>query len=93
MVRTLLSVMIGASLIGFLGCVTLKAPEKIEIGNVDSEPVDSSRVPHTANHEEARRELARAYQRIQQLEHENDRLARQATEYKRERDDARQTRR
>ncbi|MEP0848488.1 MAG: hypothetical protein HRF50_16905 [Phycisphaerae bacterium] len=75
------------------GCVSVKAPERIEIGGrARPEPVDSSRVPDTATHDEARRELAKAYQNIQYLERENARLARQAADYKRERDECREGR-
>ena len=63
---------LGITLACAAGCISVKAPERINIGG--SPPVDSSRVPPTANHEEARRELAKAYQRIQELERENARL-------------------
>ena len=68
------------------GCVSVRAPERIDIGSSRPEPVDSRRVPYTATHEEARRELEKAYQNIAYLERENERLARRAQQYKRERD-------
>lgn len=71
------------------GCVSVKAPEKIVVGSGSPPPVDSSRVPATSTHEEARAELNKAYQNIQHLERENQRLRQKADEYKRERDDAR----
>lgn len=75
------------------GCVSVKAPERIVIGgSARPEPVDSSRVPDTATHDEARRELVKAYQNLQYLERENDRLAKQAADYKRERDECREGR-
>lgn len=74
-------------LIGLAGCVT--APERIDVnlGSSRPEPVDSSRVPATASHEEARHELVKAYQNIQYLERENARLAEKAARYESERDD------
>lgn len=72
------------------GCLSVKAPERIEIGNSSRpEPVDTSRIPPTSSHEQARQELAKAYQNIQYLERENQRLDRKAADYKRERDDCR----
>ena len=70
------------------GCVSVKAPETIEIGGRGRpEPVDSSRVPATASHEEARYELQKAYRHIQWLERDNQRWREKAAEYKRERDE------
>ena len=83
---------VGLTLLCGAGCINLKAPERIDIGGRNAEPVDSSRVPPTANHDEARRELTRAYQRIQQLERDNERLDRKAADYKRERDECREGR-
>ena len=75
------------------GCVSVKAPERIDIRNGSRpEPVDTSRIPPTNSHEHARQELAKAYQNIQYLERENQRLERKAAEYKRERDDCREGR-
>lgn len=72
------------------GCVNIQAPEKIEVrGSSRPEPVDSSRVPRTASHEEARGELRKAYANLQYLERENGRLQRKADEYKRKRDKCR----
>ena len=72
------------------GCLSIKAPERIEVGNSSRpEPVDSSRIPPTTSHEQARQELAKAYQNIQYLERENQRLDRKAADYKRERDECR----
>lgn len=76
------------ALLGLAGCVT--APEKIEVsvdGGRRPPPVDSSRVPATASHEEARHELAKAYENIRYLEEENRRLEEKARKYKRERED------
>jgi len=52
-----------------VGCVSLKAPERIEVGSRNAPPkVDSSKVPPTSNHAEARQRLAEAYQRNAYLE-------------------------
>ena len=56
------------------GCVTVRAPEEIHIGNSpQSAKVDSSHVPETTSHEQARAELITAYQQIRYLEHQNQR--------------------
>jgi len=72
-----------------LGCVSVKAPERIDIGGSRPEPVDTSRVPPIATVEQGRQELYRAYQNIQYLEQENCRLKEKADKYKRERDECR----
>jgi len=78
------------ALAALAGCISVKAPERIVVGGGEPPPtVDSSRVPPTATHEEARRELEKAYADIRYLERENARLAQKADEYKRERDDCR----
>ncbi len=75
------------------GCLSVKAPERIDIGGRSRpEPVDSTRIPPTSSHEHARTELAKAYQNIQYLERENQRLERKAADYKRERDECRDRR-
>ena len=75
------------------GCVSVKAPENIEIGGGSRpQPVDSSRIPETASHQEARRELRRAYANLRYLEHENERLAAKADKYKRQRDECEEQR-
>jgi hypothetical protein len=57
------------------GCLNVKAPEQIHVGGgPPPQNVDSSRVPATHSHEEARAELARAYDQIRYLEHECERL-------------------
>jgi hypothetical protein len=67
------------------GCVNIDPNVKVDMRS-RPEPVDSSRVPQTASHEEARRELNKAYQNIQWLERELARQERKKDEYKRERD-------
>lgn len=66
------------------GCLSIKAPERINI-NGRPEPVDTRRVPPTRTHEEARQELARAYQNVEYWQ-------RKAEEYRRERDECRERR-
>ena len=81
---------IAGLLAALAGCVNVKAPERIVIGGDDRPPpVDSGRVPQTATHAEAQRELEQAYANVQYLERENVRLREKAEEYKRERDEAR----
>ena len=82
-----------AAICGFLiltiaGCFSVKAPDQINIGGGPSrpEPVDSRRIPPTTSHEHARQELAKAYQNIQYLERENDKLRRKIDELKRNND-------
>lgn len=56
------------------GCVNVRAPENIQIGSgPHPADVDSSRVPKTRTHDQARAELVKAYQQIRYLEHERDR--------------------
>ncbi len=56
------------------GCLNVRAPEKIEIGNRPrSANVDSSTIPQTRTHEQAKAELAKAYQQIRYLEYEHNR--------------------
>lgn len=52
------------------GCVSVKAPERITVGSSGSRPVDTSRVPPTRDHADARERLAEAYARIDYLEDE-----------------------
>lgn len=70
-----------------VGCVNVKAPERIEVGGGRAQPVDASRLPATSSHEECRAELERAYAYIQDLERQNARLEEKAEKYKRERDE------
>jgi len=69
------------------GCVSVQAPERVEVSTGRRvEPVDSSRIPATASHEEARAELRKAYAYIQDLERRNAELGEKATRYKNERE-------
>ena len=45
--------------VSFAGCVSLKAPEEVYIANTyRAERIDSSQIPPTNSHEEARQKLA-----------------------------------
>ncbi|MCP4248701.1 MAG: hypothetical protein GY778_16775 [bacterium] len=67
---------VGLMVVVTSGCVSVQAPERINIGPGGPPPqnVDSSRVPPTTTHEEARAELVKAYDQIRYLEHRNHRL-------------------
>ena len=72
-----------------VGCVSAKAPERIDVsvgGSRRPEPVDSSRVPHPETLAEARLELRKAYANIQWLERKVADVEEDKAEYKRERD-------
>ena len=71
-------VLTAVGLVLVCGCLSIKAPSEVNLGGRSSN-VDSSRVPETASHEEARAELRKSYAYIRELE---DKKA----EYKRERD-------
>ena len=79
-----------AALVGLAGtsagCLSVRMPERVEVGSSRPEPVDSSQIPETSTHQEARAELHKAYENIQYLERENQRLHEKADKYKRERD-------
>ncbi len=84
------AVLLGVGL-GVAGCVSVKAPEDINIGSRPGrEPIDTSRVPPTRSHEEARQKLAGAYERIdyleakiRDLEDDKEELKKKRDEYKR----------
>ncbi len=69
-----------------VGCVSVKAPESISIGDRPRR-IDSSRVPPTQSHEEARQRLAEAYERNRHLEAKVADLERDKEELKKERDE------
>lgn len=68
------------------GCVSVKAPETITVGNHPAR-IDSSSVPPTRSHEEARQLLAAAYERNRYLEAKVAKLERDKEELKEERDE------
>jgi len=71
-----------------VGCVNARAPDIYINSGPPPEDVDSSQVPETATHEEARAELVKAYNQIRYLEYRNERLTRKAADLREERDEA-----
>lgn len=55
--RLFLMVVTAGLVCGLSGCVSVRAPERVEIHTGRPEPVDSSRLPETATYEECRSEL------------------------------------
>ncbi|MBN2560890.1 MAG: hypothetical protein JXQ75_08170 [Phycisphaerae bacterium] len=77
---------------GMAGCINVKAPENVTVGGAPRgrQPIDTSRLPPTRSHEEARQKLAEAYERIgyledkvRDLEEDKDKLKDKCDEYKR----------
>lgn len=68
------------------GCVSIKAPERISIGD-HPHRIDSTRVPPTRSHEDARQLLAEAYERNRYLETQVAELKRDKQKLKTERDE------
>lgn len=69
-------------------CFNVKAPDEINVGGGPRhQPVDASRVPETHSHEEARRELAKAYEEIRYLNRKVDKLEEDKRKAKDERDE------
>lgn len=88
MIRLLIVVLTALLVLTVLlaGCVSVKAPETITVGGHPGK-IDSSRVPPTRNHEEARQLLSEAYERNRYLEAKVARLEREKDELKEERDE------
>lgn len=67
-----------------VGCV--QAPREINVGTDYGRSrqtrIDSTQIPATSSHAEARQELKKAYYRIGQLERDNERLQRKYDECK-----------
>ena len=79
----LLSVVVLLAGLWVTGCVTVDTPDRIQIGSgPPPQNVDSSHIPPTATHEEARAELHKAYEHIRYLESENARLRESRDKYK-----------
>lgn len=76
-----------AALLPAIGCVSVKAPERINVNSGRPARVDPGRVPHINTVEEGRYELDKAYQNIRYLEDRVAKLEREKDEMKRERDD------
>ena len=79
--------------IGLTGCVNVEAPDvdapdEVNIGSPRGrQPIDTSRLPATRSHEEARQRLAEAYERIDYLEDKVRDLEDDKRELKDERDE------
>lgn len=86
--RVGLALAAGCLLATTAGCVSVKAPERIDLGGsgARAERVDSSRVPNPRTLDEAHYELRKAYGEIQRLERKVGDLRDDKAEYKRERD-------
>ena len=70
-----------------VGCVIVRTPVvQINMGP-SPEDLDSSQVPPTATHEEARAELIKAYKHVRYLEHQNARLREKHEDARQERDE------
>jgi predicted RNase H-like nuclease (RuvC/YqgF family) len=82
-IRRCLLLVAGLLLCAGLGCVSVRAPEKITVGHSEPPPVDTRAVPETSSHEDCRAELYKAHRRLQYLEQENARLEERAAKYKR----------
>ena len=68
------------------GCLSVKAPEKINVGNRAGR-IDSSRVPPTQSPEETRQQLEEAYERNRYLEAKVAELKEEIEELEEERDE------
>ena len=76
------------------GCISVGTPREISV-NTDvggREHVDTSSVPPTRDHEEARQRLAESYAEIRSLRSKVDKLERDKRDLKRERDEYKQER-
>jgi len=76
-------VVLGFVLIVLGGCVQLPGNVDVQVGNPSSSPrVDSTRIPPTSSHEEARQELQKAYGYIRGLERKVNKLEEDKSELK-----------
>lgn len=72
------------------GCLSVRAPERINVGSSPGrERIDTSRVPPTRDHADAREKLAQAYDRIDYLERKINNLEEDKHELQQEVKDAR----
>ncbi len=71
------------------GCVSVKAPERINLdgGRSRRGSTDTRSVPPTSSHEDARRKLAQAHAEINELRDRNRRLESKERELKQDNDD------
>ena len=92
--RAMMGALVCSGLVGLGAGCKVEAPREINVGTDYGRSrqarIDSTQVPSTASHAEARHELKKAYYRIGQLEREKDRLQRKYDEckdkYEREKD-------
>ena len=84
--RAMMGALLCSVLIGLGPGCKVEAPREINVGTgygrSRQERIDSTQIPPTADHAEARRELRKAYDRIGQLQRENERLQRKYDECK-----------
>ncbi len=66
------------------GCVSVKAPERIDIdrGRARRRPIDTRSIPSTSSHEDARRKLGEAHAEINDLRAKNRNLEKDKRELK-----------
>jgi hypothetical protein len=75
-------------LLSVTGCVNVTPPDVYIKADAQPPPdIDSSKVPETRTHEEARQELVKAYSYIRYLERKLARADEDRDRYKRERDE------
>lgn len=81
--------LLAAVLCMLTGCLSVQAPDRVDVrvGEQPPEDMDSSRVPATSTHAEARAELEKAYRYIAYLERRSEKLEEKSREYKEERDE------
>jgi len=73
-------------LVAMVGCV--RTPDiNVDASGWRSERVDTTRIPETRNHEDAKAELRKAHREIERLRRENDKLKRKYEDEKRKRED------
>lgn len=86
-----LAVVLAGGLLCWPGCVNVHGLEDVSV-DAGHRPrrIDTSRVPPTHSHEEARRRLAEAYERNRYLEHKVEKLEKDKRELKAERDEYKQ---
>ncbi len=83
-----MTVVLLSGILGWTGCLSVRGTDDINV-NAGNRPrrIDSSRVPTTRNHEDARQRLTEAYERNRYLEHKVEKLEKKNHEIKEERDE------
>ena len=84
--RAMMGALVCSGLVGLGAGCKVEAPREINVGTDYGRSrqtrIDSTQVPATTSHAEARQELKKAYYRIGQLERDNERLQRKYDECK-----------